>query len=30
LQEQIIIAIIVSSIAFFSVYGLTPIFIKAL
>ena len=30
MQEQIIIAIIVSSIAFFSVYGLTPIFIKAL
>jgi len=30
LQEQIITAIIVSSIAFFSVYGLTPIFIKAL
>jgi len=30
LQEQIIIAIIISSIAFFSVYGLTPIFIKAL
>ena len=30
MQEQIIIAIIVSSIAFFLVYGLTPIFIKAL
>jgi len=30
LQEQIITSIIVSSIAFFSVYGLTPIFIKAL
>ena len=30
MQEQIITAIIVSSIAFFSVYGLTPIFIKAL
>ena len=30
MQEQIIIAIIISSIAFFSVYGLTPIFIKAL